>query len=121
MLAIGTVGFLVCPSLSSAQDDLVDGTWSGTMTQPGDGEALALEYHVTHQQGKLAIAIATPMGRFPFSDISFVGGALRFTWQPGPSIDCQLEPRHDHGYSGDCVDESGAAGQLLMVPPAPID
>jgi len=111
---------LVRPSLSSAQDDLVDGTWSGTMTQPGDGEALTLEYHVTHQEGKLAVAIATPMGRFPFSDISFVGEAFLFTWQPGPSIYCRLEPLHDGGYSGDCVDESGAAGQLLMVPPAPV-
>lgn len=120
LLAIALVGLLVHPHPSSAQDGLVNGTWSGTMTQPKDGEVLAIEYHVTHHDGKLAIAIATPMGRFPFSDISLSGGVLRFTWQPGPLIDCQLEPQRDGGYLGDCVDQSGATGQLLMVPPAPV-
>lgn len=99
----------------------MDGTWSGTMTQPNDGEELALEYHVTHQDGNLAIEIVTPMGRFAFSDISFVGGALRFSWQPGPLIDCRLAPLDDGGFLGDCVDESGATGQLHMVPPAPAE
>ena len=120
MLAIGLIGFLVHPSRSSAQDALSDGTWSGTMTQPTDGQALAVEYHVAHREGKLSISIATPMGRFPLSDISLSGGVLHFTWQPGPSIDCQLQPQHDGGYLGTCVDESGANGQLQMVPPVPL-
>ena len=120
MLAIGLMGFLVHPSRSTAQDGLSDGTWSGTMTQPADGQALAVEYHVAHRDGKLSIAIATPMGRFPFSDISLRGGVLHFTWQPGPSIDCQLQPQLGGGYLGTCVDESGASGQLLMVPPVPL-
>jgi hypothetical protein len=117
MLAIGGAVFLVLPHQSSAQEDLVDGIWSGTMTQPADGPALTLEYHVTHHDGRLEISIATPMGRFPFSDVSLSGGALQFTWQPGPLIECQLESRHDGGYEGACVDGSGATGRLLMLPP----
>jgi hypothetical protein len=111
------VGVMVYPSASLAQD-LVDGTWSGTMTPPNAGGEVALEYEVTHPEGKLAIVMASPMGWMPFSNIEFSDGMLRFTWQPGPVVECQLEPQVSGGYYGDCIDETGGTGQLRMVPPA---
>jgi hypothetical protein len=111
------VGVLVYPSVSLAQD-LVDGTWSGTMNPPNGGGEVALEYQVTHPDGKFAIVMVSPMGRMPFSDIEFSDGMLGFTWQPGPLVECQLEPQELGGYSGDCIDEAGGTGQLRMAPPA---
>jgi len=111
------VGVAAYPSASLAQD-LVDGTWSGAMTPPNGGGEVALEYEVAHPEGKLAIVMASPMGRVPFSDIEFSNGMLRFTWQPGPMVECQLEPQDIGGYYGDCIDETGRTGHLRMVPPA---
>lgn len=110
------VAVLAYPSVARAQE-LVDGTWSGTMTQPNAGKPLPLEYQVSHADDDLVIVMLTPMGRMPFSDIEFSDGVLRFTWQPGPLIECRLEPQDDGGYYGDCVAEDGAKGQLRMVPP----
>ncbi len=111
------VAVLAYSSEARAQD-LADGTWSGTMTQPNASRPLRLEYQVTHVDDDLVIVMLSPMGRMPFSDIEFSDGVLRFTWRPGPLIECQLEPQDDGGYYGDCVDEDGAKGQLRMVPPA---
>lgn len=116
MLGAVLVAVLAYPSVARAQD-LVDGTWSGTMTQPNARGPLPLEYQITHVDDDLAIVMVSPMGRMPFSDIEFSDGALRFSWQPGPLIECQLEPQDDGGYSGDCVDQDGGTGQLRMVPP----
>ncbi len=110
------VAVLACPSEARAQD-LVDGTWSGAMTQPNARGPLQLEYEITHDDDDLAIVMLSPMGRMPFSDIQFSDGVLRFTWQPGPLIECQLAPQDDGGYYGDCVDEDGGIGRLRMVPP----
>jgi len=110
------VAVLACPSVARAQD-LVNGTWSGAMTQPNASGPLPLEYEVSHVDDDLAIVMLSPMGRMPFSDIEFSAGILRFTWRPGPLIECQLEPQDDGGYFGDCVDEDGGTGRLRMVPP----
>ena len=110
------VTVLAYPSVGRAQD-LLDGTWSGAMTQPGGNGEVYLEYQVTHPQGKLTVVMASPMGRLSFSDIEFSDGMLRFAWQPGPLVECRLAPQDGGGYYGDCVDETGATGQLRMVPP----
>lgn len=116
MLGAALLAVLAYPSVARAQD-LVDGTWSGTMTQPNARGPLSLEYEITHDDDGLAIVMVSPMGRMRFSGIEFSDGVLRFTWHPGPLVECQLEPQGDGGYSGDCVDQGGARGQLRMVPP----
>ena len=120
MLGAVLVAVLAYPSVTRAQD-MVEGTWSGTMTQPDASRPLPLKYQVSRVDDDLVIVMLSPMGRMPFSDIEFSDGVLRFTWQSGPLIQCQLEPQDDGGYSGDCVAEDGAKGQLRMVPPAGVE
>lgn len=44
-------------------------------------------------------------------------GDLHFNWNPGVDLICVLEDQQDGSYTGECVDPSGEAGVLTMVPP----
>ncbi len=114
-LTLGVLG-----TTGAMAQDLADGTWTGSMMPPGGDEA-AVEYTVSHEDGQLAISLASPMGEFPFSDIGFEDGALTFAWTPGPTIECALEPQEDGSFYGDCEDEDGGIGQLRMIPPVEED
>jgi hypothetical protein len=112
---------LVANPGSVTGQDLTDGAWTGVVTPPS-GENVPVKYQVTHDEGDLAILLETPMGDFPFQDITFVEGALRFFWEPGNTVlECDLQPNDEGGYEGECTDEDGVPGTLTMVPPAPTD
>lgn len=118
LVVLGLVACLVTalPATGAAQD-MADGTWTGTMHSPGAPDGIAVTYQVSHSEGQLMIAIATPMGSQDFSDIEFSDGWMTFTWTPGPAVHCRLEPQAIGGYAGECVDDRGGTGQLSIMPP----
>ena len=116
--AIATVTLVPAASAQS----LDEGTWTGTMETPG-GDMVDLTYEVQKDGDSLMIALIPPEGagadqdRYAFSDIRMEDGNLVFWWQPGPRVDCVLEPIEDGGYDGECSTEGGESGYLTMMPP----
>lgn len=101
---------------------LDEGMWTGTMETPG-GEVVDLRYEVKKDGEQLTIALLPPeevgadSDRYEFSDVRVEDGNLVFWWQPGPRVDCVLEPIDDGAYDGECSTADGDSGYLTMVPP----
>ena len=121
LAAIFAVATLTLAPAAIAQS-LAEGKWTGTMETP-DGEVVDLTYEVKKDGDVLMIALLPPEGagadsdRYEFSDVRMEDGNLVFWWQPGPRVDCVLEPVDDGAYDGECSIESGESGYLTMVPP----
>jgi hypothetical protein len=96
---------------------LATGTWSGSITAP-NGQTVAVTYEVARAGDSLTAKIVAPMGDFPVSSFRVEGTHLRFSWDAGKAITCDLVVRPDAGYAGECVDDSGRGGQMIMLPPA---
>lgn len=104
--------------------ELATGTWTGTVTPPGE-TALEVQYEVSYdEEGALAITLLPPAGvgappSIPFNDIALEDEALTFGWSAGDTaLDCELLLLEDGSFEGECVDEDGVPGFLTMVPPA---
>lgn len=121
LAAVFAVTALILAPAASAQA-LEEGTWTGEMLPPG-GDGVDITYEVAMDGDALTIALIPPAGsgadaeQYEFSDIQIEDGNLVFWWQPGPRIDCELEPVEGGGYEGACIDPSGSEGILTMFPP----
>ena len=111
LAAIFAVATLTLAPAAIAQS-LAEGKWTGTMETP-DGEVVDLTYEVKKDGDVLMISLLPPEGagadsdRYEFSDVRMEDGNLVFWWQPGPRVDCVLEPVDDGAYDGECSIESG--------------
>ena len=109
-LSVGSTSPLEAQTLNA-------GTWTGTITDPA-GEAIDVTYQVTTQGDTLHIDLLLPESPpVPFADITLQDGKLRFTWDVGQIITCELAPVETGGFSGPCTDPSGGSGIMVMVPP----
>ncbi len=114
------LGLLLVFATTTHAQTLTTGQWTGTVTPP-NGNAVEVFYDVAYEDEALVISMTVPeMGDqvFTFSDIVLDEELLFFTWQPGTDLDCQLTPHDDGHYEGECVDEEGAPGTLVMIPPS---
>ena len=121
LLAAVIAGFvLTVPPTSSAQS-LEEGTWGGSMRQLGGGDGFEIGFEVTMDGDVLMIALLPPedadADRYEFNEIRMEDGNLVFWWQPGPRVDCVLEPLEGGGWEGECSDASGETGIMTMLPP----
>ena len=112
---------LACLSLGSTArmeaQTLNPGTWTGSITDPG-GEAIDVTYQVTTLGDTLHIDLMLPEAPpVPFVDIKMEGGKLRFSWDVGQIITCELAAVETGGFTGPCTDPSGGTGTMVMVPP----
>jgi len=54
------------------------------------------------------------------SDVKVESTRLLFSWAPGDAtVKCTLLLRDDKSYSGDCTDDKGEKGTIVMRPPKP--
>lgn len=95
---------------------LAPGTWSGSITPPS-GQTMVVTYEVARLGDSLTARIIAPMGEFPLRSLRLEDTHLRFSWDAGREITCDLLARPDRGYAGECVDDSGRGGQMIMLPP----
>jgi hypothetical protein len=122
LLAAVFAVFTVALAPHATAQSLEEGRWTGTMEAP-DGDVVDLTYEVKKDGDVLTIALLPPEGvgadadRYEFSDVRMEDGNLVFWWQPGPRVDCVLEPVDDGAYDGECSVENGESGFLTMVPP----
>lgn len=110
---------LLCGAGSLTAQSLESGTWTGTIAPPG-APPFDATYEVTTHGDSLAITLHFPQaGSFSFRDIAVHEDRIEFSWTAGTTdLACKLMKREDGAYEGDCVDEDGETGQLVMVPPA---
>jgi hypothetical protein len=107
---------LVAPQIASAQK-LEPGTWTGTITPPNN-PTTAVTYDVRVNGDTTSVTIKTPFGDLPFTQLKVLADRLTFVFAPGTPVTCTLLLRPDKSYAGDCTDNDGETGQLVMIPPA---
>ena len=107
---------LVLPAALAAQK-LTPGTWTGTITPPNEGTIeAAFDVRMSSDTTKITLR-AGPL-ESEASEIKVEPNRLLFTFRPGENIvKCILLLHDDKSYSGDCLDEQGGKGVIVMKPP----
>lgn len=103
----------------AAAQELAVGTWTGTMTPPGDqGVDVTYDVSMTDDDELSIVMSVAMMGEsIEFFDIALDDDELTFWWSPGVRLDCSLARQDDGSFEGVCGDGAGGDGILLMVPP----
>ena len=117
LILILILACLAAPALWA--QTLQDGAWTGSATTP-EGQTFGLIYNVSHPDGVLTLRLDVEgQGSFPTNDAAYAEGNLTFGLDAGGTyLSCLLVPQADGGLSGDCVDQNGESGQLILVTPA---
>lgn len=120
-IAAVTLGLAVLFASPAAGQDLANGTWTGSITQP-DGMSFDVGFEVSGEGSALSIELVPPADSgedrtFPFEDIRLTAEQLEFTWDMGVQIKCVLDLRPGDSWAGTCTDERGQEGGIVMVPP----
>ena len=106
---------------AAAQDRMAAGTWTGTVITP-EGEVFDMMYDVSYADDVLAIDLIPPaevgMGSVTTNEPVEEAGMLVFSFDIGQSINCSLQRQDDGSYEGECVDSTGGAAVMTMMPPA---
>lgn len=112
-VALTAVTLLPIPGAAQV---LEEGTWTGTMTPPEGGDA-PVTYDVSRGPGGLEITMTVEgMDPRPLRDIRLEDDVLRFTFDMGVEVTCNLTARDGGGFAGPCGDEDRQAGRLTMTP-----
>lgn len=121
LLAVGLV-FGATPSVRG--QELVEGTWTGTVTPP-TGPTIDVEYQIVGHGDELSIELVLPTDSFDFDvhRIVFEGidvgsGTLEFFFTAGDdTVDCSLAWDERGHYEGECADAGGEPRVMVMIPP----
>jgi hypothetical protein len=109
---------LVMPASLAAQK-LTPGTWTGTISPPDQG-ALDATFVVRMAGDTTKLTLNADGHVIEASDIKVEASRLLFNFSPGGNIvRCTLLLRDDKSYSGDCIDDQGGKGVIVMKPPKP--
>lgn len=115
-VVVGLVATFGLATSLSAQA-LVPGTWTGSITPPGEAQ-VDVGYRVWVENDTTRAALVAPDGtELHFRNLRFEEGNLRFTWGDGLLIHCDLKPTPQKGYKGECTDDDGDTGTMEMIPP----
>jgi hypothetical protein len=110
------VAICVMPASLAAQK-LTAGTWTGTISPPDNG-TLDASFVVRMAGDTTKITMKADGREIETADVKVESSRLLFTFAPGQSVvRCTLLLRDDKSYSGDCIDDSGAKGVIVMRPP----
>jgi len=109
---------LVMPASLAAQK-LTPGTWTGTISPPDQG-ALDASFVVRMAGDTTRLTLMAGGIEVEASDVKVESTRLLFSWAPGDAtVKCILLLREDKSYSGDCIDDKGEKGVIVMRPPKP--
>ena len=109
---------LVMPASLMAQK-LTPGTWTGTIAPPDQG-ALDATFVVRMAGDTTKLTLNADGHQVEASDIKVEATRLLFAFSPGGNtVRCTLLLRDDKSYSGDCIDDQGGKGVIVMKPPKP--
>ena len=107
---------LVVPAALAAQR-LTPGRWTGTITPPNQGVIEAV-FDVRMSGDTTKITLSAGPLESEASEIKVEANRLLFTFRPGDNtVKCILLLHDDKSYSGDCLDDQGGKGVIVMQPP----
>jgi hypothetical protein len=113
------VGASLLMPVSLAAQKLTPGTWTGTISPPNEG-ALDASFVVRMAGDTTKITLKADGRELEASDVRVEPTRLLFAFEPGDgTVKCNLLLREDKSYSGDCVDDKGEKGVIVMRPPKP--
>jgi len=104
----------------AAQEKLSEGTWIGSVVTP-EGELIDLTWEVSYVEDALTIELIPPpeMGSSIFAaNPVFEADMLMFTIDVGQPISCSLATQDGGALEGECVDSTGGAAIMSMMPPS---
>lgn len=113
------VAAVVAASVPVAQG-LQTGNWTGTVAAP-DGVVIDAVFVVSNTDDRLGISIQIPEAgvTLPTIDPELEGSELTFRIAiDTDDISCTLRRDDEGAYGGDCVDQDGGIGHMVMTPPA---
>ena len=106
---------LAMPALLSAQK-LTPGQWTGTISPP-NGPSLNATFDVRMAGDTTRITAKADGRELNFTEVKVEATRLLFTFTAGATVKCTLLRKDDKSFSGDCLDEGGSKGVIVMVPP----
>ena len=110
------VATLAMPAALAAQK-LTPGTWTGTISPPDQG-TLEASFVVRMSGDTTKITMKADGREIEVSDVKVEATRLLFSFTPGgDTVRCTLLLKDDKSYSGDCLDEQGGKGVIVMKPP----
>jgi hypothetical protein len=117
VLALLVFGLAV-PALCSAQS-VKAGAWTGSVTPPGEQDAMPVTFDVTVHGDSLGIVLhAGEHGDFTMTNAKHADGKISFTFNPGgPTVTCTLSKTEAGEFSGPCIGDDGSTASMTMVPP----
>ena len=116
-LLIGLIALIMPASLAAQK--LTAGTWTGTISPPNDPSVEA-SFVVRMSGDTTKITLQAAGHDMEASDVKVEATRLLFVFVPGDTtVRCTLLLRDDKSYSGDCLDDQGSKGVIVMKPPKP--
>ena len=108
---------LAVPAVCSAQS-VKAGSWTGTITPPGEDVAMPVTFDVAVNGDSLGIVLhAGEHGDFTMENGKHADGTISFIFNPGIRVTCTLTRAEDGAYGGPCIGEDGSEAKMSMVPP----
>ena len=114
LAAVLTLAFGAISTSLHAQT-LEAGTWYGSMQPPGTPEPLRISFEVSHEGDVMRITAMGGEKPLELNEPRFEDGNLVYWFQPGPRVECVLEPIGKDTYAGDCSDTEGDTGQMMIT------
>ena len=119
MLVAATIASLATfatPAALAAQK-IPAGTWTGSIAPPNQAP-LDATFDVLVSGDSTKITIHAGPRLVEAYDVKVQSDRLLFTFAPGNStVKCTLMLKDDKSYSGDCLDDQGTKGVIVMRPP----
>jgi hypothetical protein len=109
---------IIAMPASLAAQKLTPGTWTGTISPP-DNAAMDASFVVRMAGDTTKITLKADGREIEAADVKVEPTRLLFSFSPGQTIKCTLLLRDDKSYSGDCLDDQGGKGVIVMKPPKP--
>jgi hypothetical protein len=94
---------------------LAAGPWFGSMQPPDVPEPFRISFEVSYDGDVLRIVAQGGDNSLELNEARFEDGNLVYWFQPGPRVDCVLEPDGTDTYVGDCSDSDGATGHMMIT------
>ncbi|HSM16726.1 MAG TPA: hypothetical protein VK845_06985 [Gemmatimonadales bacterium] len=91
------------------------GSWFGSMQPPETPEPFRIDYEVSYDGDVMRIVALGGDNSLVLNEARFENGNLVYWFQPGPRVDCVLEPDGKDTYAGDCSDTDGGTGQMMIT------
>ena len=104
-------------SVNAQAQEIESGTWTGFVMPPND-EKMDVTFEVAVESDTLRITLfQEQIGFLELTDIELSDNRLKFSFEAGAFLLCDLKLKANKGYEGECAPEGQDAGLMVMNPP----